>query len=36
MGGSASGVCYCNYHGSAYNTSPRDTWVRPRPGFLLS
>lgn len=36
VGGSASDVCCCSGNGSAYNTSPRYTWVRPRPGFLLS
>ena len=36
MGGSASYVCYCNSYGNADNASPRHTWVRPRPGFLLS
>lgn len=33
MGGSASNVCYCNNNGNANNNSPRNTWVRPRPGF---
>ena len=36
MGGSASLVCYCSNYGYAGYSSPRDTWVRPRPGFLLS
>ena len=36
MGGSASYVCYCYSSGNANNSSPRNTWVRPRPGFLLS
>ena len=36
VGGSVSNVCYCNYGGYATYTSPRYTWVRPRPGFLLS
>ena len=36
MGGSTSDVCCCNRYGNASNYSPRNTWVRPRPGFLLS
>ena len=35
-GGSVSSVCYCSNSGAATCTSPRTTWVRPRPGFLLS
>ena len=36
VGGSASDVCCCYYSGYANSSSPRHTWVRPRPGFLLS
>ncbi len=35
MGGSSSGVCYVNSHGYADYTSPTNTWVRPRPCFLV-
>jgi hypothetical protein len=35
MGGSSSSVCYVTTGGSAYYTSATNTWVRPRPGFLV-
>ena len=33
--GSASDVCYVNNNGFADYSSATDTWVRPRPGFLV-
>ena len=35
MGGSSSGVCYVASYGTANYYSATDTWVRPRPGFLV-
>ena len=35
MGGSSSNVCYVYYSGGAGYSSATDTWVRPRPGFLV-
>ena len=35
VGGSSVNVCYVNNRAACYNNSPRNTWVRPRPGFLL-
>ena len=33
--GSASGVCYVSGYGAATCSSATNTWVRPRPGFLV-
>ena len=35
MGGSSSNVCYVNGSGGANCHSAANTWVRPRPGFLV-
>ncbi len=35
MGGSTSCVCYVGYGGYADYTSATDTWICPRPGFLV-
>ena len=35
MGGSLSSVCYVGGYGNAYYNSATNTWVRPRPGFLV-
>lgn len=35
VGGSSSSVCCVSGTGYAYYTSPTDTWVRPRPCFLV-
>ena len=35
VGGSSSSVCYVNHYGIAYYDSATNTWVRPRPGFLV-
>ena len=35
MGGSSSDVCYVSYTGTAHCNSATNTWVRPRPGFLV-
>jgi len=35
MGGSSSGVCCVHTNGFASYTSATNTWVRPRPGFLV-
>ena len=35
MGGSSSNVCYVNHNGYANCGSAANTWVRPRPGFLV-
>ena len=35
MGGSSSDVCCVNSYGTATCTSATNTWVRPRPGFLV-
>ena len=35
MGGSSSYVCCVGSDGNAYYNSAADTWVRPRPGFLV-
>ena len=35
MGGSSSYVCCVNGYGDATCTSAANTWVRPRPGFLV-
>ena len=35
MGGSSSIVCYVSGNGAAGCSSATDTWVRPRPGFLV-
>ena len=35
MGGSSSNVCYVNIDGIANYNSATNTWVRPRPGFLV-
>lgn len=35
VGGSSSNVCYVNHYGYATYGSAANTWVRPRPGFLV-
>ena len=35
MGGSSSDVCYVYHYGYANYNSATNTWVRPRPGFLV-